>query len=550
MKRMMEGMPRSAASGARIASLIVLLPSSDLIAAGGWEATPMPFALLGRKGEMLRAGHARFDALPQAGETVLVVAARDTLMLHAKVPPVTGPRLRRVLPNIVEEHLIQEAQRCHVAVDPVPPAPAADLRCLAVIDREWFVSVTGRFAGAGHRRVRAVPLIRCIPLPEAVSLAGPDVGVDGDPVASSDAGSDLASAVSLAGESAADSAAGPVADPAVDSATGNRLVAASVVIVRGESSQPPDDAVAEPDLGRTEWVELALRQDSLGFGMRVNAAQLEATLAELSQRQPLEVYALTLEDGPHPDSGPGTEAGAERGVGHAADPVIEPRIRAATGPAEAQRLRLVREATGEIGEAQRAIVPAALPERTLPLAVIARSALACRFNLCQFELASPGGNLAAAAGLKPWRVALGFLAASVVVSIVALNVQWWQLRHRRDALEAQMTQMVQTAFPNTPMVLGPHEQMTLDLTRLRGTVGALRADDFLALAASLAHALGPIPSLAIAEIDYSGGSLDVTFKPGTEIDEGDFKRRLTTNGLSVEEEDGKWKLRSAPSKLH
>jgi general secretion pathway protein L len=210
----------------------------------------------------------------------------------------------------------------------------------------------------------------------------------------------------------------------------------------------------------------------------------------------------------------------------------------------------VREATGEVGEAQRAIVPAALPERTLPFAVIARSALACRFNLCQFELASPGGNLAAAAGLKPWRVALGFLAASVVVSIVALNVQWWQLRHRRDALEAQMTQMVQTAFPNTPMVLGPHEQMTLDLTRLRGTVGALRADDFLALAASLAHALGPIPSLAIAEMDYSGGSLDVTFKPGTEIDEGDFKRRLTTSGLSVEEEDGKWKLRSAPSKLH
>jgi hypothetical protein len=71
MKRMMEGMPRSAASGARIASLIVLLPSSDMLAAGGWEATPMPFALLGRKGEMLRAGHARFDALPQAGETAL-----------------------------------------------------------------------------------------------------------------------------------------------------------------------------------------------------------------------------------------------------------------------------------------------------------------------------------------------------------------------------------------------------------------------------------------------------------------------------------------------
>jgi general secretion pathway protein L len=107
---------------------------------------------------------------------------------------------------------------------------------------------------------------------------------------------------------------------------------------------------------------------------------------------------------------------------------------------------------------------------------------------------------------------------------------------------------VQTAFPGTAMVLGPHEQMTLDLARLRGTAGQLRADDFLTLAASLAHALGPIPSLAIAEIDYNGGSLEVSFKPGTEIDEGGFKGRLATNGLSVEEEDGKWKLRSAPSR--
>jgi general secretion pathway protein L len=476
MTRTLGATPRTASSGARAASLIVLLPSSDLIAPAGWPATPMPFALLGRKSEMLRAGHAPFDALPQAGETVLIFAARDTLMLHTKVPPVTGPRLRRVLPNIVEEHLIQEAQRCHVAVDPVLPTPEADLRCLAVIDREWFTSVLGRFAAAGHRRVRAVPLIRCIPLPEVTPLAEPE---------------DVASEAEAPVPSIADA----VADDTVPAA-------ASVLIVRRQSGQSVDGAFAETETeteeDRSEWVELALRQDSLGLGMSVKAAQLDTTLAELAQRQPLEVYALTLD---------------------------------------------------EDGEPSHAVVPATLAgQRTLPLARVARAALACRFNLCQFELANPGGNHAAAAGLKPWRVSLGLLAASVVVSIVALNVQWWQLRHRRDALETQMTQMVQTAFPGTAMVLGPHEQMTLDLARLRGTAGQLRADDFLTLAASLAHALGPIPSLAIAEIDYNGGSLEVSFKPGTEIDEGGFKGRLATNGLSVEEEDGKWKLRSAPSR--
>jgi general secretion pathway protein L len=113
-----------------------------------------------------------------------------------------------------------------------------------------------------------------------------------------------------------------------------------------------------------------------------------------------------------------------------------------------------------------------------------------------------------------------------------------------------MTQMVQAAFPGSPMVLGPHEQMTLDLTRLRGTTGTLRADDFLALAASLAHALGPIPSVAIGTLDYSSGSLEVSFRPGTEIDADGFRSRLAKGGLSVEEEDGKWKLRSAQSKPH
>jgi general secretion pathway protein L len=477
MKRVIRGMTQVAPRGARVSSLIVLLPSSDRVAPGGWEATPMLFALLGRKGEMLRSGQVPFDALPQAGETVLLVAARDTLMLHAKLPPVTGPRLRRVLPNVVEEHLIQDPQRCHVAVDPVLPTAASDLRCLAVIDREWFVSVIERFAEAGHRRVRAVPLIRCIPLPEAAAPAGPDAGLDAEARPPSDAGSDVGS----------------------EAGAGERGRAASVLIVHGKSSQAFGNAFAEADAdaGSIERVELALRQDSLGLGMSVHAAQLETTLAELASRQPLEVYTLTFKDGAEPGT-----------------------------------------------------APVSLIERTLPLAAIVHSALACRFNLCQFELANAGGNRAAAAGLKPWRVALGFLAASIVVSIVALNVQWWQLRQRSDGLNARMTQMVQAAFPGSPMVLGPHEQMTLDLTRLRGTTGTLRADDFLALAASLAHALGPIPSVAIGTLDYSSGSLEVSFRPGTEIDADGFRSRLAKGGLSVEEEDGKWKLRSAQSKPH
>jgi general secretion pathway protein L len=483
-----------------MSSLIVLLPSSDVLAPGGWEVTPMPFALLGRKKEVLRTGRTPFEGLPKAAETILVVAA---------------------LPNVVEEYLIQDAQRCHIAIDPA--ALDSGERSLAVIDRDWFASILARFGEAGHRRLRAVPLIHCLPLDESQSgqATTQEPDAQGPTAQKSDVRGPVTSATLVQGS------AGPEPIMGTEPLSGIEpppVATASVLIVRRRGSEASQTLT---DIDDHEWVELALRQGALGFGMSVNAAQLDATLDELAQRQPVTVYSLAIE----------ADAKA-RVVSLAGATRIEPDAGVLAFTGSTQERSAIRALDERVFE------------HVLPLASLASTALACRFNLCQFEFANAGRGQPGAVGLKPWRVALGFLAASVLVSIIALNVQWLMLRHKRDALTGQMTQVVKTVFPDVTIVLDPHEQMTREVTRLRVDSGHVGKDDFLVLASGLAHALSPIPSTSIAEMNYSGAALDVTFKPGTEIDEDGLKRRFAANGLSAQEDDGKWILKSAQSRLH
>ncbi|HEY4350338.1 MAG TPA: type II secretion system protein GspL [Paraburkholderia sp.] len=489
-----------------MSSLIVLLPSADAQAASadGFDAMPMPFALLDRSGETTRAGHASLAELPRAMTTVLVVAARDTLLLKINLPPVTGPRLRRVLPNVVEEHLIQDAQGSHIAIG--PDADPQGERCAAIIDRDWFAGVIERFAAAGHRKLRAVPLVHCIPLldaPQAADQAAKEVQREEAKVE--------------VGESDAlfQSEADAPEDPnhaAANDAEANTDLAASALIARYgirrrlnieanslSEIEAIEKAIDDPASAETkaikdseEHIEIAVRQGMLGFGMTIRAAQLDATIAELAKRQPLVVYSLALEASSNSTS--------------------------------------------------TAFPLAAL---TLPWPSLARDALACRFDLCQFEFANGGRSRAGVGGLKPWRIAIGVVAAALIVSLVAINVQWIQLRHRRDALNAQMTELVKSAFPDATVILDPHAQMAAGLARLRSAAGELRPDDFAVLASGLSRALGSIPSSAIAGLDYNSNALDVTFKPGTTVDSDGLTRRLAAQGLSAQEDNGKWSIRSA-----
>ncbi len=452
-------------------------PRDPAVHSQEWQLPELPFVLLDKAGNTQRAGRSALGLLPKASATVLMIAARDLLMLATAVPPLKGPRLRQALPNVVEDHLIQDAQTCHLALDPRRLADGRQV--VAAIDRGWFRFLLEGFAAAGHRNLRAVPVARCLPAAQAVETvqqvqvtepAGPGAAPDG----------------AAAGTPATE----PAAEPVTACVLGH-VVATAPMLLPGVAPEPAA-ATAQAAL------ELAIVRGALAEGFAVPAASIAATVTALAGGAPVSAYVLTNLPG-------------------------EP-----------------------VSAAARASLAAALPgAQTLTFEALARRALACRFDLCQFEFASQPWRLDRAT-LRRLRVPIVLVAASLVVAVVGANIQWLMMARQRDAISAQMTELLLNAFPKTTVVLDPAGQMARQLQQLRLAAGEPSPDDFLALSDGLARSLGPVPANGIAALDYHDRRLDVTFKPGVNVD-ADLAKRLAGNGLAgtVDASTGKWTIRSA-----
>ena len=182
--------------------------------------------------------------------------------------------------------------------------------------------------------------------------------------------------------------------------------------------------------------------------------------------------------------------------------------------------------------------------RPMPFEQLARRALECRFDLCQFEFATQPWRLDRAT-LRRLRLPALLAAGALVVAIIGANVQWIMLAHQRDAINTQMTELLLNTFPKTTVVLDAPDQMSRQMQQLRVAAGELSPDDFLSLAAGLARSLGPVPVNGIAALDYHDRRLDITFKPEIKVDAG-LSQRLSVNGLSggIDSNTGKWTIRS------
>jgi general secretion pathway protein L len=444
-----------------LSTLIVQLPPRDpVVPSQEWQLPEMPFLLLDKRGRVQRAGRSSLALLPRASRTVLMIAARDLLMIAVALPPLQGPRLRQALPNVIEDHLIQDPQTCHIAVDPAPPIDGK--RVVAAIDRGWFRFIRDAFAQAGHTSLRAVPITRCLPQPpEALhALDAVDAGVE---------------------RPRADSRNGATAPP--DTSTSLPMV----VAILGEvvSTAPAEllGEALEPGAQAMPRIEVALARGALGEGFAVPADAIAPTLAALAGDAPLTLYRLD-----------------------------------------------------DVASAQ--------PAQPLPFETLARNALGVGFDLCQFEFAAHLWNLSRGA-LRQWRLPVALAVATLVIALIGVNAQWLMLARQRDAIDAQMTELLLDAFPNTTVVLDPADQMTRQLDQLRLAAGELAPSDFLSLSDGLARSLGSVPTNAIAAVDYRNRALDVTFKPDAKVDDN-LAQRLARNGLSssVDPNSGKWTIRS------
>lgn len=462
-----------------MSTLIVLLPPRDpVVPSQEWQLPELPFLLLDKSGRKERAGRAALAFLPRASTTVLIVAARDMLMLDAALPPLKGPRLKQALPNVVEDYLIQDAQTCHIALDPQPLADGK--RMLAVIDRGWFRFVVEAFHAAGHRSLRAVPVTRCLPGPVMAEPIAEPALAEGDAPGSSESNPETVPSPS---------------EPLVAAVLGTVAQTAPGILADATLAAPPEPALVDTGEPR---VELALARGAHGEGLAVPLSALGATLAALAGEASVTVYEL------------------------AALPGGEPTLAGEAVPTHGVHVGVA----------------------SLSFETLAHNALACGFDLCQFEFESRPWRLDRAT-LRRLRLPIALALAALLVAVVGTNVRWMMLARERDALNAQMTELLLNAFPKTTVVLDPASQMTTQLEHLRIAAGELSPDDFISLAARLDHALGALPVNGIAALDYHDRRLEVTFKPEIKPDPG-FAQRLAQNALTgeIDTNTGKWVIRN------
>ena len=125
--------------------------------------------LLAHIGGEPRVRRASLDSMEQVRQVWLIADARDVTLLDVAVPPLSGARLRQALPNVVEEFLLQDVNRCLVVPGPVT---GDGKRLVGVIDRDWVEFVIGAFARRQMRVDAMWPAQLALPLiPEHWSLS-------------------------------------------------------------------------------------------------------------------------------------------------------------------------------------------------------------------------------------------------------------------------------------------------------------------------------------------------------------------------------------------
>lgn len=93
-----------------------------------------------------RLSVASMDGLADTRGIVLVLDARDVSLLPVTLPPLSGARLARALPNAVEDLLLQDAASCLLALG---PSLADGRRLVAACDRAWLQGQIEAFTRRG-----------------------------------------------------------------------------------------------------------------------------------------------------------------------------------------------------------------------------------------------------------------------------------------------------------------------------------------------------------------------------------------------------------------
>jgi general secretion pathway protein L len=158
--------------------LVILLPPRPR---GGAPATaPAEFSwVLSSDGSTpSRQGHSAAAALPRANSVCAVMPEADLSWHRVAVPKAPAPRLRAALGAVMEDQLLDDDDKVHLALQ--SGLDSGHTGWVAVTDRAWLQALVASIEQAG------VPLDRVLPLswpgPTPSLHAGPGGDADADPV--------------------------------------------------------------------------------------------------------------------------------------------------------------------------------------------------------------------------------------------------------------------------------------------------------------------------------------------------------------------------------
>jgi general secretion pathway protein L len=118
-------------------------------------------------------------------------------------------------------------------------------------------------------------------------------------------------------------------------------------------------------------------------------------------------------------------------------------------------------------------------------------------------------SASAAADLRRWRWPLVFAGLAIVVNVIALNIQWWQLARESAQLRRSMLQTYQTAYPKETVIVDPVAQMQQKIAIARHDAGQSAPDDFAALTTDFAIAWNSVVQPGAGTVNTSGQKPEV-----------------------------------------
>ncbi len=165
-----------------------------------------------------------------------------------------------------------------------------------------------------------------------------------------------------------------------------------------------------------------------------------------------------------------------------------------------------------------------------PLNVFARGLDASAINLLQGAYSRSGDW---ARLLRPWRATAALLVAGIIVSNVAMGIDYFQLSRESEQLRAQIEQTFREALPETRRIVNPRIQMQQQLDALQRRQGT--GGGFLSLLSQSGSVLKGMQGVQVSGATFRAGRLDIDLTVNNLQLLDELKQTLMANGrLSVE----------------